>query len=103
MLRPELGFIPVTVTPSIVASFNLDVDRGILAVQVEPQKAAAQAGLQVGDVITAVDDTQIYNLGDFWHAFLRSDEQAPAKLTVYGKNGQYVASLSRTSLSHASR
>ncbi len=103
VLRPELGFIPVTVTPSIVASFNLDVDRGILAVQVEPQRAAAQAGLQVGDVITAVDDTQIYNLGDFWHAFLRSDEQAPAKLTVYGKNGQYVASLPRTSLSRASR
>ena len=103
VLRPELGFTPVTVTPSIVASFNLDVDRGILAVQVDPQRAAAQAGLQVGDVITAVDDTQIYNLGDFWHAFLRSDEQAPAKLTVYGKNGQYVASLPRTSLSHASR
>lgn len=103
VLRPELGFIPVTVTPSIVASFNLDVDRGILAVQVEPQRAAAQAGLQVGDVITAVDDTQIYNLGDFWHAFLRPDEQASAKLTVYGKNGQYIASLPRTSLSHASR
>ena len=103
VLRPELGFTPVTVTPSIVASFNLDVDRGILAVQVDPLRAAAQAGLQVGDVITAVDDTQIYNLGDFWHAFLRTDEQAPAKLTVYGKNGQYVASLPRTSLSHASR
>jgi len=103
VLRPELGFTPVTVTPSIVASFNLDVDRGILAVQVDPQRAAAQAGLQVGDVITAVDDTQIYNLGDFWHAFLRSDEQAPAKLTVYGTNGQYVASLPRTSRSHASR
>jgi serine protease Do len=103
VLRPELGFIPVTVTPSIVASFNLDVDRGILAVQVEPQRAAAQAGLHVGDVITAVDDTQIYNLGDFWHAFLRSDEQVPAKLTVYGKNGQYIALLPRSSLSHASR
>ncbi len=103
VLRPELGFIPVTVTPSIVASFNIDVDRGILAVQVEPQRAAAQAGLQVGDVITAVDDTQIYNLGDFWHAFLRSGEQAPAKVTVYGKNGQYIASLPRISPPRASR
>ncbi len=103
VFRPELGFIPVTVTPSIVASFNLDVDRGILAIQVEPLRAAAQSGLQVGDVITAVDDTQIYNLGDFWHAFLRSGEQAPAKLTVYGKNGQYIASLPRISPPHASR
>src|SRR5439155_2238406 len=71
VLRPELGFTPVTVTPSIVASFNLDVYRGILAVQVDPLRAAAQAGLQVCDVITAVDDTQIYNLCSVWSAFLR--------------------------------
>jgi S1-C subfamily serine protease len=68
VLRPDLGFIPVTVTPSIVASFNLDVDRGVLAVQVEPSRPAAQAGLQVGDVITAIDNVPLYNSGDFWHA-----------------------------------
>ncbi len=30
VLRPDLGFIPVTVTPSVAASFNLYVDRGVL-------------------------------------------------------------------------
>lgn len=97
VLRPDLGFIPVTVTPSIVASFNLDVDRGVLAVQVEPSRPAAQAGLQVGDVITAIDNVPLYNSGDFWHVFLRQGEQAPAQLTVYGKNGQYSTSLPRSS------
>lgn len=95
ILRPELGFIPVTVTPSIVASFNLDVDRGVLAVQVDPSSLAAQAGLHTGDVITSIDDAQLYNLGDFWHAFLRPGEQAPAQLTVYGQTGQFTAALPR--------
>ncbi len=98
VLRPDLGFIPVTVTPSIVASFNLDVDRGVLAVQVEPSRPAAQAGLQVGDVITAIDNVPLYNIGDFWHAFLRPGEPAPAQLTVYGKNGQFSTALPRSSL-----
>jgi S1-C subfamily serine protease len=97
VFRPDLGFIPVTVTPSIVASFNLDVDRGVLAVQVEPSRPAAQAGLQVGDVITAIDNVPLYNIGDFWHAFLRSGEQAPAQLTVYGRNGQFSTTLPRSS------
>ncbi len=95
VFRPDLGFIPVTITPSIVASFNLDVDRGILAVQVDPSKAGGQAGLRSGDVITAVDNHQIYNMGDFWHVFLRRGEREPAQLTVHGKNGPFVATLPR--------
>ena len=102
--RSDLGFIPVTVTPSVAASFNLYVDRGVLAAQVEPFKPAAKSGLQDGDVITAVDTTQIYNMGDFWHAFLQGGEQLPAQLTVYGKSGQFTElSLPRAPSPHASR
>ncbi len=96
VMRPDLGFVPVTVTPSIVASFNLEVDRGVLAVQVEPSKPAAEAGLSFGDVITAIDNIQLYNISDFWHVFLRTGGEAPAQLTVYGKNGQFTAPLPRT-------
>jgi serine protease Do len=95
VMRPELGFLPLTVTPSIVASFSLEIDRGVLAAQVESNTLAAQAGLQNGDVITAVDNTQIYNMGDFWHAYLKPGDPLPAQLTVYGKNGQATLSLSR--------
>ncbi|MEW6542863.1 MAG: trypsin-like peptidase domain-containing protein [Nitrospirota bacterium] len=103
VLRPDLGFVPLTVTPSIVASFSLEVDRGVLAVQVEESRPAAQAGLQSGDVITAVDNVPLYNVGDFWHAFLRPGEQAPAQLTVHGKKGQYTATLPRPLLLPPSR
>ena len=102
-MRPDLGFIPVTVTPSVAASFSLDTDRGVLAAQVEPLNVAGQAGLQPGDVITAVDHVQIYNVGDFWHAYLRSGDPLPAQLTIYGRNGQNTVALPRDPFSSVSK
>lgn len=97
VLRPDIGFIPVTVTPSIVASFTLEIDRGVLAVQLDPSKYLGRLGMQSGDVITAVDDVEVYNMGDFWHAYLRPGETAPAKLTVFGKKGTFSVMLPRPS------
>ena len=103
VMRPDLGFIPVTVTPSVAASFSLETDRGVLAAQVEPLNLAGQAGLQMGDVITAVDHIQIYNVGDFWHVYLRAADPLPAQLTVYGKNGQTTVALPRDPFTSLSR
>jgi len=85
VLRPDMGFIPLTVTPSLMASFDLETDRGILALQVNPSRPAGQAGLQTGDVITAVGSHQVFNVGDFWHALLHSEEGS-TQLTVQNKN-----------------
>jgi serine protease Do len=95
VLRPDLGFVPVTVTPSVVASFNLEIDRGVLAAQLDPARHLGRSGMQSGDVITAVDNLEIYNMGDFWHAYLDSAERAPAKLTVFGRKGPFSVSLPR--------
>jgi serine protease Do len=103
VLRPELGFVPLTVSPSIAASFNLDVDRGVLAVQVDPDKMAGQAGLHTGDVIMAVDSTEVYNLGDFWHALQKASDQPRTQLTVYSKTGQFSVSLPRLPQTQAPR
>lgn len=93
--RPDFGFTPVTVTPSVAASFGLDADRGILVVNVDPSKAGGQSGLQAGDVITALDQHQIYNMGDFWHSVMRDGEPPVMQLTVQGKGGQSIVSLPR--------
>lgn len=95
VLRPDLGFVPVTITPSIAASFNLEADRGILALQVEPDKPLGQAGLQSGDVITAVDSHQIYNMGDFWHAILRNGDRASLQLTLHGRQAGSAVILNK--------
>lgn len=91
--RPDLGFVPVTVTPSIMATFGLDGDRGVLALQVDSAKPAGAGGLQNGDVITAVDQHQIYNTGDFWHALLRSGDHPTVQLTLHGKSGPATLQL----------
>lgn len=95
VLRPDLGMIVLTVTPSVVDSFGLDVERGVLVAQVQPGTLAAVSGLQVGDVITAVDNQQIHNVGDFWHNYLEPADQRPAQLAIYGEKGEAVVSLPR--------
>jgi len=95
VLRPDLGFVPITVTPSVVASFNLEIDRGVLAAQLDPGKHLARLGMQSGDVITAVDNIEVYNMGDFWHAYLSPNDRAPAQLTVFGKKGKLSLALPR--------
>lgn len=95
VLRPDLGFVPITVTPSVVASFSLEIDRGVLAAQLDPAKHLGRSGMQSGDVITAVDNIEVYNMGDFWHAYLSPNGGAPAQLTVFGKRGKLSVSLPR--------
>jgi S1-C subfamily serine protease len=101
VLRPDFGFTPVTITPSIMASFGLEGDRGVLALNVEPKGPAAVGGLQSGDIITAVDQHQIYNLGDFWHSLRGSGDQPALQLTIQRKNAQSTTSLQKPLLPKA--
>lgn len=101
--RPDFGFIPVTVTPSVAASFGLDADRGILVLNVDSSKPAGTSGLQSGDVITALDQHQIYNMGDFWHNVMRDGDAPTILLTVQGRNGQSNVSLQRPPLHKVSQ
>ena len=95
MLRPPLGFVPTTVTSSIVASFGLDAERGVLVLWVESGGPAAEAGLRDGDVITAVDVTQVYNVSDLWHALLKDGSEPVARLSVVRKAAQEKILLRR--------
>jgi len=97
VLRPDLGFTPVTITASIMASFGLEGDRGVLALNLEPAGPTAAGGLQNGDIITAVDQHQIYNLGDFWHSIRRSGDQPTLQLAIQRKNIQSTISLQKPS------
>jgi S1-C subfamily serine protease len=98
VLRSDIGFTPITITASIMASFGLEGDRGVLALNVEPEGTAATGGLQSGDIITAVDQHQIYNLGDWWHAIRRSGDQPTLQLTIQRRNVQSTITLHKPSL-----
>ncbi len=93
--RPDFGFTPVTVTPSVAASFGLEAERGILALNVDPAKVAGAAGLQTGDVITALNQRQLYNMGDFWHSVMQEDEPSSLHMTIQGRTGQTTLTMPR--------
>jgi len=67
-----------------------------LVVWVEPESLAAQAGLREGDVVTAVDITQVYNMSDLWHALLKDGTPSlSVTLSVVRKSTQEKIQLKR--------
>lgn len=59
--RGMLGVTIQQITEGIAKSKGLERAQGALVAQVQPDGPAAKAGLQVGDVITAIDGRDIYD------------------------------------------
>lgn len=59
--RAYLGVQMQDITPELASAFGLTVQEGAVVTQVVPDSAAAKAGLQVGDVVTAVDGARLSN------------------------------------------
>jgi serine protease Do/serine protease DegQ len=59
--RAYLGVQMQDITPELASAFGLNVQEGAVVTQVVPDSAAAEAGLKVGDVVTAVDGARLTN------------------------------------------
>ena len=101
VLHPDLGFTPRTITASIMASFGLEGDHGVLALNVDPGGRAAVGDLQNCDIMTTVDQHQNYNLEAFWHSLRQSGYQPTLQLTIQRKNAQSTITLQKPSLPKA--
>ena len=85
--RGYLGIMIQEVTPDIAKAFNVPAAEGALVGDVSPDSPGAKAGLQKGDVITALNGQKI---SDSYELRLRISQTAPStsvKLDVY-RNGQ---------------
>ena len=61
------GFIPIPLTEDILKELKLDNDlKGVLVHGVQAKSPAAVMGLQNGDVVTAVNDKAVKNIGEFY-------------------------------------
>jgi hypothetical protein len=60
--------------------------------------APAVGSFQNCDIITTVDQHQIYNFGDFWHFLRPSGGQPALQLTIQRKNARSTISLQNPSL-----
>src|SRR6266508_6184051 len=54
VIRPTIRLEAVTLTPQVAYANDLPIEHGALVVRVDPDGAAEAAGLEAGDVITAV-------------------------------------------------
>jgi Do/DeqQ family serine protease len=63
--RGFIGIVPQEVTPDIARGFGNPSLKGVAIAQVEPNTPAAKAGLQAGDVITAINGQSVTEVNQF--------------------------------------
>ena len=62
--RGQIGIRTQDLTPDIASSLGLDRSEGALIAQVAAESAAANAGLQAGDLIVGIDDQPVHGVAD---------------------------------------
>lgn len=96
--RGTLGIGAQDITPDLATAFNLTIsnDKGAVITQVIPHSPAEKAGLNVGDIITAVNGLPIKNANDVVNAvgFIRVDSKANLNILRNNKPMTFSAILS---------
>ena len=83
--RPQLGITGVTVTEADAERFNLP--QGVYVYGVSEGSAAAQAGLQQGDIITAIDGVEINTMEELNEQ--KNQHKAGETVTLHiGRSGE---------------
>jgi serine protease Do len=85
--HPFLGVSVSDLTPQVSNRFGVSAQSGALIAKVEPGGPAAGAGIQAGDVVTALGSTDIRSSGDLISALRQYQPGDTVKLTVL-RNGQ---------------
>jgi serine protease Do len=80
--RGAIGVQVQTVTPTMVAAMGLPVADGVIVADVDPTGPGATAGLQIGDVVLAVDQHPVANVRQFALSLFRHDVDATVVLDV---------------------
>ena len=81
--KAYLGATVGTLTQSMAQQYSYDISKGAFVYSVEENGPADQAGLQLGDVITKIDDTEITSLDDLTAAKKGCAAGDTSTLTIY--------------------
>jgi S1-C subfamily serine protease len=96
--RAVMGITSTTVDANVASMRQLAVDHGALIVTVVNGGPAQRAGLQVGDVIVQIDNTQIDSLSALQDALLAKNPGDRISVKVYRGNQQLTVNLTLTEL-----
>ena len=77
-----LGIQPATVTPQLVEQFDLQTETGVIVVDATAGGPAAEAGIEAGDVITAIGDQRIESVEDLLGALRAHRPGDEVEITV---------------------
>jgi serine protease Do len=75
------------VTPNLAKAFKLDSPNGAVLTSIEPETPAQKAGLQAGDVVTAVNGESITDSNSLRLRISRTPPGTPVRLTVQRAEG----------------
>jgi S1-C subfamily serine protease len=92
-IHPYVGISYIPLNPSIAAQLGINQTQGIVIGQVVPGSPADQAGLQVNDVITAIDGQQLVGESDFALIVSRHQPGDTITLTVLRNSQQLSVQL----------
>jgi Do/DeqQ family serine protease len=99
--RGALGVTVQDLTPAIAQAMGLDVPNGALVAQVVPQSAAAKAGIEEGDVVTAVDAQPVANSSQLRNRIAEKPPGTVVQLTVLRNGRERILSATLESLAAA--
>lgn len=86
--RAALGIRVAGVDQIVAAQNNLSVDHGALIVSMNSNSAAAQAGLQVGDVIVQIDNQAVTDTASLTDALANKNPGDTVSVKIYRGNQQ---------------
>jgi serine protease Do len=84
---PYLGVSTQNVTPEVAAFEGLPVDSGVLVMALAPGGPAEEAGVEVGDVIVAVDGDAVEDNEDLQALLLAHEPEEAVTITVARASG----------------
>lgn len=86
--RAILGVSIIDLTPELREHYGADRDAGILVGSLEDNGPADKAGVRVGDIITAVDGTEVASTGQLRRALRDKKEGDTVRLDVLRGRGR---------------
>ena len=94
--RGMLGIGAQDMSPELASAFNIPSANGAAVTMIWPDSPAQQAGLQVGDIITAVNGSNVKNASDVVNTvgFLRVDSKVKVDVLRNNKQVSFNVSLS---------
>jgi S1-C subfamily serine protease len=84
-----VGMQPVRLPDSLKSKLSLSSEQGVMAVSVEPQGPADRAGILLGDILVALDDTPVKDTRDV-QAFLGSQSVGQTLKAQLIRGGELV-------------